>query len=99
MVVEKTADTLIVQIKDQGLGIANELKEKVFHAFERGDSLLLEDKLDHLNQVSIRRGIGVGLALCRAVAKVHKAKLFILDNQPQGTILQFEWQIQPQPSW
>ena len=99
LVVEQTADSLIVQIKDQGVGIADELKEKVFQAFERGNSFLLADKLESIYQVSPRRGIGVGLALCRAVAKVHKAKLFIRDNLPQGSILQFEWQIQQQPIW
>jgi K+-sensing histidine kinase KdpD len=42
--------------------------------------------------------MGVGLAVCKAIAKVHDAKLWIEDRQPTGAVMCLSLSIDQQPS-
>ena len=68
-----------VSVSDDGPGIADEAKPKVFDMFFtsagiRGDA---------------RRGLGLGLALCRAIVTAHGGEIFVRDNVPRGTVFEF----------
>ena len=64
------------QIKDEGKGIANEEKKKVFEKFYRiGNSATKEAK-----------GTGLGLYLTKKIVQQHKARIFLTDNTPVGSI-------------
>ena len=64
-----------LSIIDEGLGIAGEEKEAVFKKFYRvGD--------EHTRKT---QGTGLGLYLCKKIAKDHKGKIWIEDNRPAGS--------------
>ncbi|SFP83760.1 two-component system, OmpR family, sensor histidine kinase KdpD [Oscillibacter sp. PC13] len=68
-----------VAIADNGPGIPKEAREKLFDMFytvnnARGDG---------------RRGLGLGLSLCRSIVAAHGGSISALDNPPHGTIFLF----------
>ncbi len=66
----------VFQIKDEGKGIANEEKKKVFDKFYRvGNTATKEAK-----------GTGLGLYLTKKIVQQHKANILVTDNTPVGTI-------------
>ncbi|MEH2136367.1 hybrid sensor histidine kinase/response regulator [Nostoc sp.] len=70
-------DDLITQIRviDMGVGIADELKQRVFEKYEIGT--LMED----IHQV------GLGLAFCQMAIKAHGGRISVEDNQPKGSVI------------
>ena len=91
-----SAETVVVRVIDQGPGIAGAWKEKVFHVFERIQANA--DHPDATDNRQLRRGMGVGLAVCMAIAKVHQAKLWIEDNLPTGAVLCLALPLVQQPA-
>ena len=66
----------VFQIKDEGKGIANEEKKKVFDKFYRvGNTATKEAK-----------GTGLGLYLTKKIVQQHKANILVTDNTPVGSI-------------
>jgi signal transduction histidine kinase len=63
-----------VNIADLGPGIPDELKEKVFEPFA---------------SFGIQKGIGLGLTIVREAIRYFLGKIWIEDNQPNGTIFRF----------
>ena len=68
-----------VRIADDGPGIPAEAQEKLFDMFytannARGDG---------------RRGLGLGLSLCRSIVTAHGGTIAALDNPPHGTAFVF----------
>ena len=68
-----------VQIRDNGPGIKDEDKEKLFEMFYT---------VKH-NISDSRRGLGLGLALCKAIISAHNGTISVKDNHPCGTIFSF----------
>jgi two-component system sensor histidine kinase KdpD len=78
-------DGIETRVMDHGPGIPDAWKERVFSVFERvHQNLTAADATDNSQ---VRRGMGVGLAVCRAIAKVHQAKLWVEDRQPVGAVM------------
>ncbi|MEM9243082.1 MAG: HAMP domain-containing sensor histidine kinase [Pseudomonadota bacterium] len=63
-----------ISIEDQGPGIDQQLKEKVFEPFYR-----IEDSRSRSTG-----GTGLGLAIVEDIIKSHQGKIKLEDNQPQG---------------
>lgn len=82
-----------VGVLDEGPGIEDNWKDKVFQAFER-----VHSQADISQTPQLRRGMGVGLAVCKAIAKVHGAQIWAADRQPRGTALWLSLPLQPQPT-
>lgn len=73
-----------VEIADDGPGISDEAKTKLFDMFytannARGDG---------------RRGLGLGLSLCKTIINAHGGTIYVKDNVPQGTVFCFTLQVQ-----
>jgi two-component system sensor histidine kinase KdpD len=86
---------LQVRVTDRGTGIPDQWKERVFQAFER-----MQDEsaqADASDESQLRRGVGVGLAVCKAIAKVHEARIWVEDTQPQGATVCIAFAIEQQP--
>ena len=72
----KIQEEIVIEIKDNGNGIPDDSKEKLFEMFftrkdDKGDS---------------RRGLGLGLALCKSIVEAHNGHISIIDNVPHGSI-------------
>ena len=76
---EKQKDKAIISIADNGAGIPDELKERVFDMFYTGANKVADS----------RRSIGLGLALCKSIISVHGGEIFVKDNVPSGAIFTF----------
>ncbi|MEO8583150.1 MAG: ATP-binding protein [Flavitalea sp.] len=65
-----------LRISDEGPGIADEEKKKVFQKFYRIGS----------EKTRSAKGTGLGLYLCKKIADDHKAVIKIENNQPAGSV-------------
>lgn len=63
-----------LQIIDSGPGISEERKRHIFDKYEVGDLM------SGVSQ------IGLGLTFCKMVIEAHQGRIFVADNQPQGSI-------------
>jgi two-component system, OmpR family, sensor histidine kinase KdpD len=90
-------DQLEVRVMDHGPGIAAHLKEQAFKPFVR----LQNDTMpaDASDQSQLRRGVGVGLAVCKAIAKVHNAGITLEDTLPHGLTVLVCFPIPAQPQF
>ena len=67
------ASALQVRVKDQGKGISEDDKKKIFDRF----------------YTTKKTGMGMGLAICRSIVESHNGELGVEDNQPSGTVFSF----------
>jgi hypothetical protein len=69
-------DKHLLKVIDEGSGISDSEKSKIFKKFYRiGNELTRTTK-----------GTGLGLYLCKRIARDHKAELFVTDNIPSGAV-------------
>ena len=66
-------------VSDNGPGIPNELKERVFEMFFTGGNPIGDS----------RRSLGLGLALCQAIIHAHNGEMTLKENSPHGCIFSF----------
>lgn len=67
-----------LEVADRGPGIASDEREKVFEKFYRGSHAKLNDG-----------GSGLGLTICRAVARAHGGHVRIHARSGGGTVVEF----------
>ena len=82
---------LHLSVQDQGCGISDAWKERVFDIFQRVEAS------DAPADGQMRRGIGIGLAVCRAIAEVHGGHLQITDTPGGGTTVSLTLPLSEQP--
>ena len=76
---EKRDALLSVSVADNGDGIPDDLKPRVFEMFYTGDNAIADS----------RRSLGLGLPLCRSIINAHGGELTLTDNHPHGCIFTF----------
>ena len=74
---------VLIRVSDRGEGIPREWHEQVFELFQRVDGVDLPS--DGRFGKKHRRGAGLGLAVCRAITRVHGGRIWIEDNPGGGT--------------
>lgn len=74
--VKKSGENTVMTVSDFGPGIPDEQKEKVFDLYYTGESASADS----------RRGVGLGLALCRTILTAHNGTITVSDNVPQGAV-------------
>lgn len=67
---------IVLSVKDEGPGIPDNEKKKIFSKFYRTGS----------EKTRSTQGTGLGLYLCRKIARDHKATIKVSDNSPIGSI-------------
>ena len=76
---KKCGDEAVVSIADDGYGIPDEIKPRVFDMFYSGANTIADS----------RRSLGLGLSLCKSIINAHEGKITVTDNIPHGTIFTF----------
>lgn len=74
--VENNKSNTIFRIKDNGVGIPDDLKKDIFEAFFRRDK----------SRSRALGGVGLGLSIVKEIIKKHNGKIEVLNNLPKGTI-------------
>ena len=72
-------ENAVIRVSDDGPGIPDEAKEKVFEMFSTGENRISDS----------RRSLGLGLALCRTIIAAHGGTITLSDNKPHGCIFTF----------
>lgn len=79
IVAEKIENMISISIADNGKGIPDHMKSKVFEMFFTGDNQIADS----------RRSLGLGLPLCQSIINAHGGEINLKDNIPQGCIFTF----------
>ncbi|MGH2542997.1 MAG: sensor histidine kinase, partial [Ardenticatenaceae bacterium] len=73
--VERTADAILIDVKDEGIGIPAEYYERIFEPFFRVDNSTTREVY----------GTGLGLPLCRGIARAHGGDITLESEVGAGT--------------
>ena len=76
---QAAGDRVELSVADDGPGIPDEQKPKIFDMFYTGSNRLGDS----------RRSLGLGLGLCRSIAAAHGGTLTVADNTPHGAVFSF----------
>ena len=76
LAVTEKAGNVEISVADTGEGISADKKEKVFDRFVTLDRGITDSS----------RGLGLGLAICKAIAEAHSGSIRVADNAPHGTV-------------
>lgn len=74
---ESEPNTLLIKVTDQGTGIPDAEKQRIFELFYQAT----ED--------NPKPGSGIGLHIARQFVELHHGRLWVEDNQPQGAVFCF----------
>jgi two-component system sensor histidine kinase KdpD len=84
VVARRAGDQLLVAVRDRGPGLPEGWREQVFEPFTRGPT-------------DAPRGSGIGLALCRAIARVHRGTLVHRARRGGGSAFELSLPVDPAP--
>ncbi|RZI48900.1 sensor histidine kinase [Lactococcus kimchii] len=73
--VQKNGNNLLLAVADNGEGISDEDKKKIFDRFFRVDKARTRQK----------GGLGLGLSLAKQIVDAYNGKISVEDNKPHGT--------------
>jgi two-component system sensor histidine kinase KdpD len=77
ILVRAVDDALQVSVRDHGPGVVKGQEELIFEKFTRG------------NSESSTPGVGLGLAICRAVVEAHHGRIRVEPTHPHGATFTF----------
>ena len=78
-----SADRLVIAVGDRGAGISPAWHERIFDVFQRGEHA--GAPVGPSLETAAPRGAGVGLAVCRAIARAHGGQLTLRARSHGGT--------------
>jgi two-component system sensor histidine kinase KdpD len=81
ILVRRQAEQVVLAVLDRGPGIAPAWRERVFEVFHRGAEPMAGAASASAGRDADRPGAGVGLAVCRAIARAHGGELRL---RPRG---------------
>jgi len=82
VVLERVGDQYVVRVKDNGLGISAENRERVFHRFFRVDAAYQRANLNNLHT----SGAGLGLSIALSIAETHRGTLSLDEGAERGSV-------------
>jgi len=74
---------VVVEVADNGNGVCDEDKKKLFDMFYTANNISGDN----------RRGLGLGLSLCKSIVNAHGGEIYVKDNHPKGSIFGFTLQV------
>lgn len=78
LVLKRRNKNIVVQVKDQGIGIPDKEKKRIFKKFYR-----VQDE-----EIRTTKGTGLGLFIAQQSVKKHGGKIVVKDNTPEGTVFE-----------
>ena len=78
--VTKNESKAIINVIDNGPGIKDKDKDRIFEMFYIGDNIIVDG----------RKSLGLGLSLCKSIINAHGCEIKVSDNKPTGTIFTFD---------
>ena len=81
ILVRRQGEQVVLAVLDRGPGIAPAWRERVFDVFHRGAESMSGATSPSTPRAADRPGAGVGLAVCRAIARAHDGELRL---RPRG---------------
>ncbi len=78
---KKEGKMVCIQIADNGPGISDEAKEHLFDMFYTANA--------GAGSADSRRGLGLGLSLCKSIIEAHGGTISVSDNNPHGAVFSF----------
>lgn len=89
LLVRRQGDQIVLAVRDRGPGVPPAWRDKVFHVFKRGAATPRD---------ASRPGVGVGLAVCRAIARAHGGELRLRPRGHGGTAFECWLPLAEQPA-
>jgi two-component system sensor histidine kinase KdpD len=77
ILVRADGEDLRVSVRDHGPGVAKGQEELIFEKFTRGHA------------ESATPGVGLGLAICRAIVEAHRGRIRVEPTHPHGSTFTF----------
>jgi signal transduction histidine kinase len=65
-------DQVVVWVRDEGIGVSSEERERIFERFHRVDTRLSRDT----------PGVGMGLYICRVIMEAHRGRAWVESEGP-----------------
>lgn len=81
---ERAGEELVVSVEDRGPGLPDAARERVFAKFHHGDA-------------HSAGGVGLGLAICRAIVTLHRGRAWAEPVTGGGSVFRFSLPLEPQP--
>lgn len=101
LVVSRAGDRVVLAVRDRGPGVPPAWRERIFEAFQRGEgasgaggaarvagaavAASAAGGSVEVPLAEVRRGAGVGLAVCRAIAQAHGGTLTVRARRRGGS--------------
>jgi two-component system, OmpR family, sensor histidine kinase KdpD len=82
-------DHIIFSVQDRGPGVPEAWRTRIFDAFQR---------VPDLQAAHSQRGAGVGLTVCRAIARAHRGELSFHERAGGGACFELSLPIEPAPA-
>ena len=79
LLVRRQDDRLVIAVRDRGPGVSPPWRERIFEVFERAPQAVPQ------GDAGARPGAGVGLAVCRAIARIHGGELRLRQRAHGGS--------------
>ena len=79
LIIDFNNNILNISVKDSGIGISDEFKERIFKPFEQSDSSTTKDF----------GGTGLGLAICQSIAQMMNGTIQIESKIGEGSTFTF----------
>ena len=79
-------NSITIEVADEGIGIPQEEKTRIFDMFYTTGS----------SKVDGKRGMGIGLALCKSIIQAMGGKIDVRDNEKRGSVFYFTLQREDQ---
>lgn len=76
---EKKGSAVVMHIADNGPGISDDVKSRIFDMFYSGINRIADS----------RRSLGLGLSLCKSIVNAHGGEISVQDNVPHGAVFTF----------
>ena len=77
--VRKEDQNIAVSVLDSGTGVPKEIRGRLFQKYVTQDTGIADG----------RKGLGLGLAICRAIVEAHGGTIRYDDNVPKGSVFTF----------